>query len=219
MTFHSPKIEGMFASTDIRHRAKTDFLTSYEHNCALRNALPVKYVLAGIGGDTLIADVAKIRAGDWPPLLQSIGTASTLRVIELYSTWDGKKPVPVAHQHANTVTRQLTCAIQQLTARRNQLVRLSIVDMHLDLAATGELGAALSGEFCRIEVFTLRNCRIGDVGYSKLNKPIRTLTTLTTLDMSACDLSNAAIVMLTDTLRTKTLHGKWQNRNNILNHS
>ena len=65
-------------STNIRHRAKTDFLTSYEHNCALRNTLPVKYVLSGIGGDTLIADVSKIRTTDWTPLLQSIGTASTL---------------------------------------------------------------------------------------------------------------------------------------------
>ena len=60
----------MFKSTDIRHRAKTDFLTSYEHNCALRNSLPVKYVLSGIGGDTLIADVSKIRSADWAPLLQ-----------------------------------------------------------------------------------------------------------------------------------------------------
>ena len=71
----------------------------------------------------------------------------------------------------------------------------------------GELGNALSSEFCHIEELTLRNCKIGDVGFSKLNKQIRILTTITVLDLSACELSNAAVVMLTDTLRTKSLQG------------
>ena len=70
-----------------------------------------------------------------------------------------------------------------------------------------ELGSALSSEFCRLEELTLRNCKIGDVGFSKLNKQIRLLSSITILDLSSCDLSNAAVVMLTDTLRTKSLQG------------
>ena len=123
----------MFKSTDIRHRAKTDFLTSYEHNCALRNALPVRYVLSGIGGDTLIVDAAKIRSADWTPLLQALGSGSTLRVVEFYSTWDGRKPIPIVHQHLTVVTRQIMCALTQLMMKRNALVKLSIVDVQLDL--------------------------------------------------------------------------------------
>ena len=47
-------------------------------------------------------------------------------------------------------------------------------------------------------------CKLGDVGFSKINKSIKVMSSLINIDLSHCELSNASVSLLTDTLRQKS---------------
>jgi len=190
----------------------TDFLTAYQQNCALNGSIPIKPILNGAGGTALFIDISKIRASDWPPFLQSLSKAKSLSKIDFYSSWDGRQPIPIIHQERSSVTRQIMNALTELLSRKNELTKLSISKVKLPLKTVGELGTALSADHCSIVELYLQGCAIGDVGFAKINKPLRQMKTIHKLDLSGCSLSNASISMLADTLRMKSLDAnetKW----------
>ena len=122
-------------------------------------------------------------------------------------------------------------ALTELLSRKNELTKLSISKVKLPLKTgeksfyninindyafniilVGELGTALSADHCSIVELYLQGCAIGDVGFAKINKPLRQMKTIHKLDLSGCSLSNASITMLADTLRMKSLDAnetKW----------
>ena len=67
------------------------------------------------------------------------------------------------------------------------------------------------GQFCSISSLSLRDCSIGDLGYSKLQNFLRGNSILREFDVSSCDLSAVAMSMIVDTLKSQFMMGHGKN--------
>ncbi|CAG5102409.1 Oidioi.mRNA.OKI2018_I69.chr1.g287.t1.cds [Oikopleura dioica] len=200
-----------FSSTRIRKRGVTDFLTSYEHNCILQDTIPLKLVKDSYQSNCLALDVSKLRYEDWSPLLNSLATAKTIQKIRFSSSWLNSKPVPVIHQEAAQIQTQIANSLKKLFSKKNDLNELSFEHFPIKGASMTALGEALLGQFCEISSLSLRDCSIGDLGYSRLQNFLRGNSILRKLDVSSCDLSAVAMSMIVDTLKSQFMMGHGKN--------
>lgn len=200
-----------FSSTQIRRRGATDFLTSYEHNCILQDSIPLKLVHTSYQSNCLCLDVAKIRQSDWTPLLNSISTAKTIQKIRFSSSWLNTRPVPVIHQDTQAIQVQIAHCLKKLFAKTNDVNELSFEHILFKGSSMTALGESLLGQHCNLASLSLRDCGIGDLGYSRLQNFLRGNTLLRTLDISACDLSAVAMSMIVDTLKSQFMMGHGKN--------
>lgn len=199
-----------FSSTEIRRKGLTDFLTSYEQCCTLQNSVPLKIISASFCSNSLCLDASKIRVSDWPPLLRAISTGKKIQKLRFTSSYRSGRPIPIIHQDNSPIQKQIIQSIKQLLSKKNDLRDLSIEQIHLYIPTLVELGNALDQKYCRISSLSLNRCKIGDLGFSKVNRYLKHRDALFKLDLSGCDLSPVAMVMIIETLKCQYMRGQGQ---------
>ncbi|XP_044531427.1 centrosomal protein of 78 kDa-like [Gracilinanus agilis] len=203
-------------NTQPRKEISSDFLSQYEHICALQGLVPLPAVRTSLKMGTLGFNADRLRLLDWVPLLSALRINKTLPCVSIRSTFQPSLQDTVAEKHKSyarrripavttkEVTIQLCKAIKGCLTISTALTNLEFQGILLRGRDIMFLAKGLNKSTSLIHL-SLAFCPIGDVGLDILCQNIKTLTTLKTVNFTACNLTWRAAKHMSGVLKYQAI--------------
>ncbi|XP_064595823.1 centrosomal protein of 78 kDa-like [Liolophura sinensis] len=188
----------MIESVQVRQRGAFDFQTHYENLCALQDSCPLPAVKAHLSQGVLDLNGDRLRANDWPPILNTLRINKSLEFVAFRSFYtpqnsDNEKNLAVHRKkmpaiRSKDVTYRLCKALRECMAISPALTCLELQGLPLrerDLTTLTK-GLFKNTGLCHV---SLEFCHIGDAGLETICRGIKNSTTINSLNLTGCCLS------------------------------
>ncbi|KAM9003087.1 centrosomal protein of 78 kDa-like [Sarcophilus harrisii] len=183
-----------------RKEGSSDFLSQYEHICALQGLVPLPAVRTSLKMGMLSFNADRLRLLDWVPLLSALRINKTLPSVSIRSTFQPSLQDTMIEKHKSyarrripavttkEVTIQLCKAIKGCLTTSTALTNLEFQGILLRGRDIMFLAKGLNKSASLVHL-SLAFCPIGDVGLEILCQNLRSVTTLKTVNFTACNLT------------------------------